>query len=106
MASSFITLAFQLGGSIASAALVTTIDRRSDFHYQVFASNLTPANLAIRGALHAVNPQQFLALAVTQAQTLAFADVAYVVMASAAILVPFVFLLKKSQPTAHGVSFE
>jgi DHA2 family multidrug resistance protein len=105
-ASSFITLAFQLGGSIASAILVTLIDRRGDFHYNVLGSAITPANHAIRAGLQNVAPQQFLALVAQQAQTLAFADMSYGLAIVAAISIPLVFLMKKSGPPAHGVSFE
>ena len=105
-ASSFITLAFQLGGSIASAILVTLIDRRGDFHYQVLGSAITPNNHAIQSGLQNVAPQQFLGLVVQQAQTLAFADMSYLVALVAALAIPLVFLMKKSGPPAHGVSFE
>ena len=108
-ASSFITLAFQLGGSVASALLVTLIDRRSDFHQQIVGASLSLARPAVRDALQAISPQQLAALAIAQAQTLAFADVAYVAAALAAILIPVVFLLQRSQHATHTiteVSFE
>jgi DHA2 family multidrug resistance protein len=105
-ASSFITLAFQLGGSIASAGLVTTLDRRADFHFAVLGSAITRANLAIRGPLHGVAPQQFLGLVSGQSQTLAFADVAYGVALLAAVLCPIVFLLQRPRGPIQNVSFE
>ena len=105
-ASSFITLAFQLGGSIASAILVTAIDRRSDFHYSVLGSAITPNNHAIQSGLQHVAPQQFFGLVVQQAQTLAFADMSYGVALVAVLAIPLVFLMKRSGPPAHGVSFE
>jgi hypothetical protein len=106
-ASSFITLAFQLGGSIASAALVTLIDRRGDFHQQIAAANLNLARPVVRDALHGVSLGQLDALATVQAQTLAFADVAYAAAAIAAVLVPLVFLLQRSRhATVAEVSFE
>jgi MFS transporter, DHA2 family, multidrug resistance protein len=105
-ASSFITLAFQLGGSVASAMLVTLIDRRSDFHAQIIAGNLDLARPVVRSALQAVTPAQLAGLATVQAQTLAFADVAYAAAAIAAILIPIVFLLQRSQHTITEVTFE
>ncbi len=105
-ASSFITLAFQLGGSIASAILVTMIDRRTDFHAQILGANLTSARPVVRDALTAVSPQQLVALAAGQAQTLAFADLAYAVAAVAAILIPVVFLLHRSRHAITEISFE
>ena len=105
-ASSFVTLAFQLGGSVASAMLVTTLDRRADFHYSILGSAVTPANLALRGSLHAALPQNIFGLVTAQAQTLAFADVAYAVTACAALLIPLVFLLQRPKGPIDGVSFE
>jgi DHA2 family multidrug resistance protein len=105
-ASSFVTLAFQLGGSIASAILVTMIDRRADFHAQILGANLTLARPVVRDALQSASPQMLGALVAAQAQTLAFADLAYAVAAVAAILVPLVFLLQRSQHAITEVSFE
>jgi DHA2 family multidrug resistance protein len=105
-ASSFVTLAFQLGGSIASALLVTLIDRRADFHAQIVAANVTLAQPAVRSALEAISPQQLAALANVQAQTLAFADVAYFAAATAAVLIPVVFLLQRSKHSITEISFE
>jgi MFS transporter, DHA2 family, multidrug resistance protein len=105
-ASSFITLAFQLGGSVASAILVTMIDRRADFHTQVLGANITPARSIVRDALTSTSPQQLIALVAEQAQTLAFADLAYAVAGVAAILIPLVFLLQRSQHKITEVTFE
>jgi hypothetical protein len=105
-ASSFITLAFQLGGSIASAVLVTTLDRRADFHLDVLAGGITTHDLALQ-ATPSLPLQQLYALVVTQAQTNAFADVAYGVALIATLMIPLVFLLKHVPPSAAaGVSFE
>jgi MFS transporter, DHA2 family, multidrug resistance protein len=105
-ASSFITLAFQLGGSVASAMLVTLIDRRADFHAQIIGGNLTLDHPAVRDALQAISPSQLAALATAQAQTLAFADVAYAAAAIAAVLIPIVFLLQRSRHAITEISFE
>jgi DHA2 family multidrug resistance protein len=105
-ASSFITLAFQLGGSLASAALVTLLDRRGDFHFAILGSAISANNLAVSGRLHGVAPAQFLNLVIQQAQTLAFADVAYGVALLAALLAPLVFLLARPRGPIEGVSFE
>ncbi len=108
-ASSFITLAFQLGGSIASALLVTLIDRRSDIHHQIVNASINLSRPVVRDALQLMSPQQLAGIAIAQAQTLAFADVAYVAAALAALLIPIVFLLQRSQHASHTiteVSFE
>jgi hypothetical protein len=99
-------LAFQLGGSIASALLVTLVDRRSDFHESILSASITLARPVVRHALRVVSPQQLAAMAAAQAQTLAFADVAYAAAGLAALLIPIVFLLQRSQHTGTGVSFE
>ena len=105
-ASSFITLAFQLGGSIASAVLVTMLDRRGDFHLDILSGGIT-ANEPALAIVRSVTPQQLYGLVVTQAQTNAFADVAYAVAAIATLMIPLVFLLKRVQPSAAAaVSFE
>jgi uncharacterized MnhB-related membrane protein len=82
------------------------LDQRGDFHDQMLTSAITPANLAIRGPLHGVDPRAFLSLVMEQAQTLAFADVAYGVALLAALLVPLVFLLQRPRGPIEGVSFE
>jgi DHA2 family multidrug resistance protein len=105
-ASAFVTLAFQLGGSAASALCVTMLNRRADFHTNLLAGEVTLANPAVRDALTHVPQSQLVALVNEQAQTLAFADVAYVIAALAAILIPLVFLMKRQPRTPSGISFE
>ncbi len=104
-ASSFITLAFQLGGSVASALLVTILDRRGDFHLDVLGAGITSAVPVLRGSFGTLTPQALYALVLAQAQTLAFADVAYAVAIVAVIMIPTVFLMARSRP-ATDVSFE
>jgi DHA2 family multidrug resistance protein len=105
-ASAFITLAFQLGGSIASASFVTMLDRRAQFHADVLAAQITAANPAVREALHRLTPSRIAEIVAAQAQTLAFADVAYVVAALAGILIPLVFLMRRQPRIMSEVSFE
>jgi DHA2 family multidrug resistance protein len=106
MAASFITLAFQLGGSVASAALVTALDRREAFHHDVLAAGITLANPAVNAALRATNLASIASAVGVQAVTLAFADVAYLVTLGAAVLVPLVFLLRAPTGPVGQVSFE
>ena len=92
---------------LLSAILVTMIDRRADFHAEILSSNITLARPVVRDALHAASPQQLFAIAAAQAQTLAFADLAYAVAAVAVVLVPIVFLLQRSNHhTITEISFE
>jgi uncharacterized MnhB-related membrane protein len=64
------------------------------------------ARPVVRNALQAVTPAQLAGLASVQAQTLAFADVAYAAAAIAAIMIPIVFLLQRSHHTITEVTFE
>ena len=104
-ASAFITLAFQLGGSIAGALAVTLLDRRADFHADVLGSGITLARPVVQQALTHISPAQLYAAVVGQAETLAFADIAYAVTALALMLVPLVLLLQR-QHVVSEVSFE
>jgi uncharacterized MnhB-related membrane protein len=82
------------------------IDRRADFHASIIGANLTLARPEVRDVLQSVAPQQLAGLAAAQAQTLAFADLAYAVAAVAAVLIPIVFLLARSRHTITEISFE
>jgi MFS transporter, DHA2 family, multidrug resistance protein len=105
-AAAFITLAFQLGGSAASALVVTVLDRRTDFHTDLLAAGVTLANPAVREALAHLHRSQLAALVSEQAQTHAFADVASIIAVLAVILIPLVFLLKRQPRTPSKISFE
>ena len=105
-AASFITLAFQLGGSIASALFVTLLDRRADFHADILRGNITLASPYIRQTVDHLTPAQLLNVVLAQAQSLAFSDVAYTVAALAMVLIPLVFLMTRQPRTMTGVSFE
>jgi hypothetical protein len=105
-AAAFVTLAFQLGGSVGSASFVTLLDRRAQFHADVLAGQMTLASPAIRAALERFSPAQLAELVSAQAQAVAFADVAYVVSALAVILIPLVFLMRRQPRVMSEVSFE
>lgn len=105
-ASSFITLAFQLGGSVSSALLVTLLDRRIDFHAAILDGGVSLASPIVRNALTTISPQQLASLVMTQAQTLAFADVSIAAAVVAAVLIPVVFLLARPQHTITEITFE
>lgn len=105
-ASAFITLAFQLGGSIAGAVLVTIVDRRAAFHLDSLASTVTLGRVAVPGdPSHSWITKTF-ELAAQQAQTLAFADTAFVVGAMAMVLILLVPMLKRQPKDMASVSFE
>lgn len=105
-ASAFLTLAFQLGGSIAGAVLVTVVDRRAALHLNALAANVNLARIPTPAApSHAWLTGTF-ALVAQQAQTMAFADTSFVVGAMALILVLFVPLLKRQPRDMGNISLE
>jgi DHA2 family multidrug resistance protein len=80
--SSFISLSFQLGGSISSTMLVTAFDRRTYFHSDIFRGSATLANGALqRLHAHHVTVGQIARTIGLQATNAGFAD-------AVAILVP------------------
>ncbi len=94
-ATSLQSLAQQLGGSIATATLVTLLDRRGAFHLDVIASTMNLHSVAMQRALAAHFPLSALAgIASQQAATMAFADAFYVLGITTIILLPLVLLLK------------
>jgi DHA2 family multidrug resistance protein len=105
-ASAFITLAFQLGGSVAGAVLVTIVDRRAAFHLDTLASGITLGRVAIPDAPSRVWILKTFALVAQQAQTMAFADTAFVVGVMAMVLILLVPLLKRQPKDMASVSFE
>ena len=105
-ASAFITLAFQLGGSVAGAVLVTIVDRRAAFHLDRLASAVTLGRVAIPDAPSRGWIVKTFTLVAQQAQTMAFADTAFVVGAMAMVLILLVPLLKRQPKDMASVSFE
>jgi DHA2 family multidrug resistance protein len=94
-ASAFITLAFQLGGSLAGAVLVTIIDRRAAFHLDALASSITLGRTAVPDEPSRSWLIRAFAFVAQQAQTMAFADTAFLVGAMAVALMLLVPLLKR-----------
>jgi DHA2 family multidrug resistance protein len=105
-AAAFVTLAFQLGGSLAAAASVTLLDRRAQFHTDVLAGTVRLASPGVRDALATLNPARIAGLVQTQAVTLAFADVGFAVMVLAAALIPLLAFMQRPAPVPVEVSFE
>jgi hypothetical protein len=105
-ASAFITLAFQLGGSIAGAVLVTIVDRRAAFHLSTLASSINLGRVPVPSDPSRTWLAQTFQLVARQAQTMAFADTAFVVGAMAMALILLVPLLKRQPKDMTGVSLE
>jgi MFS transporter, DHA2 family, multidrug resistance protein len=105
-ASAFITLAIQLGGSIAGALLVTIIDRRAALHLNTLAGTITATNPAVHQAVANVGIAGIFAAVVRQAQTMAFADTAFLVSVMSLAIAPLVILLRRQPHDMTAVSFD
>ena len=83
--SSFISLSVQLGGSIASALLITIFDRRTFFHADVFRGLATLANPEVHRLLaQGATLGQLQAAVTLQATNAGFADAVYAIVPVAA----------------------
>jgi DHA2 family multidrug resistance protein len=98
-ASSLLALCQQLGGSIATASLVTLLARRTAFHQTILSASVTARRL---GSL-AFSPEptgamlaRVARLVVQQATTLAFADAFWVLATVTLLLAPLVLLLRRA----------
>ncbi|HUA10014.1 MAG TPA: DHA2 family efflux MFS transporter permease subunit [Candidatus Acidoferrales bacterium] len=110
-ATSLQNLCQQLGGSIATAVLVTLLDRRGAFHQDHLAASVTLASPAVQHALAEHAPLTALsALVAQQANTMSFADAFYMLGVVTLVLSPLVLLLrppKAAAPAAaHAVALE
>ncbi|MDP9016751.1 MAG: MFS transporter, partial [Candidatus Eremiobacteraeota bacterium] len=106
-AAAFYNLSRQIGGSIATAILVTLLTRGIAAHQTALAGHValhTPSIqtfLHAHGGEHAANAlQQLYALVGAQALVLSYADTARVTALISIVLAPLVFLLRR--PTLHG----
>jgi DHA2 family multidrug resistance protein len=98
-ASSLLALCQQLGGSIATATLVTLLARRTAFHQTVLSADITLrhlGNLAFATQPTAAAMGRMARLVVQQATTLAFADAFWVLATVSLVLAPLVLLLRRA----------
>ena len=119
-ATGIINLARNIGGSLGIANVVTLLARRTQFHQGILVSHMTPFDPAYRAmvsgsarALHAAGSS----LADAQAQAnglaygllqrhatmLAFVDDFWLMGVTFLILIPLMFLMKKSRPHAGDI---
>jgi len=109
-ATSLLSLCQQLGGSIATAMLVTILDRRSAFHADALAGSVTLHEPAVRHAIAAHASLPALAGVVSQqAATMAFADAFYFLAVVTFVLTPLVFLLRapaQAPAAGHAIAVE
>ena len=93
-AAALVSLCQQLGGSIATATLITLLDRRAAFHYSSLAGDAVLSRTPVATFVQHASPAALYARILTQAQTLSFADAFYAMAAITTILLPLVLLLR------------
>lgn len=94
-ASSFIILAFQMGGSITAAAFVALLDRREVFHQAMLAGEETLHRAAVSQFVHAHSIAQLASLVNQQASVLAYDDVLLIGSVTVCVLAPLIALLPR-----------
>jgi DHA2 family multidrug resistance protein len=97
-AGAFISLALNLGGSVASASLVTLLDRRESFHGAVVTAHATLANPAVTQFVAQFGLPGVAALFARQSAALAYADTFFVLGAFAIVFAPLAFALPRRTP--------
>jgi len=122
-ASGLINLARNVGGSSGIAIATTILARRSQFHQQVLVSHATPldsayvstlaqiaANLQSKGASAvdaiAQAPKMLYGIIQRQASMLAFADAFWFLGAAFLVILPLLFVLKKTGPHSGPIAVE
>lgn len=100
-ASALVILAFQLGGSVAAAAVVTMADRREMFHQSVLSSTITLQRPEVASFVqsHPHSIAQLAQLVASQSTVLAYGDALLVAGIFVAAFSPFVTFLKQRQTT-------
>lgn len=96
-ASAIVILATQLGGSIASASLVTLTDRRELLHQSTLAGAVTLAHPGVSSFLHGHSLIALYQTVVEQATALAYSDAFWVSGVLAMGFAPFLLLLSPSR---------
>jgi len=96
-AASFIVLAFQLGGSISSAAVVAFLEQRLQFHQTMLAAETTLSRLPVATYLQHGSPAALAATIGAQSAALAYADALFAAGVFAVIVSPVVLLLARKK---------
>jgi len=108
--SAFINLFIQLGGSIASATLVTFLDRREDLHLDTLGALVNLTNIPVRNLIDGAHgltqtiAAQISLLIEQQAAAFAYADVFLLVALLTLLSVPLILGIPK--PTTTDVVIE
>ncbi len=100
-ASALVVLAFQLGGSIAAAAVVTMADRREQFHQAILSATVAAdrPDIAAFVRSHQHSVAQLMQLVTAQSTVLAYADALLAAGVFVICFSPFVTFLKQRQTT-------
>ncbi|MDQ2908132.1 MAG: DHA2 family efflux MFS transporter permease subunit [Candidatus Eremiobacteraeota bacterium] len=101
-ASAFTTLALQLGGSVAIAALDVLIDRRWSFHSAILGAAITRSSPTVQQYLQHGSVAGLAGIVNLQAAILAYADATFVIAVVAALFMPLVFFMRK--PKKRGAA--
>ncbi len=111
-ATSLMSLCQQFGGSLATAILVTLLDRRGAFHQDHLAAQITLANPAMQHAIAQHAPLTAVAgIVEQQASALSFADAFWILGLVTLVLSPLVLLMRPPQqgstpPAGHAIAIE
>jgi len=100
-AGAFISLALNLGGSVASASLVTVLDQRESFHGTILRAHATISNPAVTQFISHFGIARLGALFARQSDALAYADTFFLLGVFALLLSPLAFALPRR--TAQNV---
>lgn len=94
-AGAFISLALNMGGSIASASLVTLLDQRESFHSTILAGNATLAHYGIAQFVSHAGVARLAELVGRESAALSFADAFYAIGAFGIFMAPLAFALPR-----------
>jgi DHA2 family multidrug resistance protein len=114
-ASGLMNLARNIGGSVGISVVTTMLDRRTQFHQNQLTSHLSASNPALQSRIKALGlllqshgggppasspaPWAFIQAALTrQATMLAYVDCFWFLGVAILLMVPMVFLMRKSNP--------
>jgi len=105
-AAAFVSLSQQLGGSLATAVLLTFVDRRLTFHSDVLAGYATLSRPVVHSFIdhHSVNALNVLIQ--HQSAATSFGDVSWLLAVVTTMALPLTFfMLKRFNTTTAGVQF-
>ena len=94
-AGAFISLALNMGGSIASASLVTLLDQRESFHSTILDGNATIAHYGIAQFVAHSGIARLAELIARESAALSFADTFYAMGAFGILMAPLAFALPR-----------